>query len=180
MSNTREHIQTKTYRLQEAVRTTGLVINITETKILRVNASQKLPRTDKEGKARINKARQAFATHRSVWEWKSHSWGTKLRQFNSCEKSDRSPSPLPSRAEGGNGSYVHYRKSKPASPAKPWKKEKEKETRKTSPGREKNFARRAKDHQHDLAERSREKKRFVFVFPEGTKRNTWVIGTAAL
>ena len=78
------------------------------------------------------------------------------RTKNSCETSGRSPLPLPSRTEVGNGSYIHYVESRPASPAKPWKKEKEK--RKTSLGRDMKFASRAKDHQHDLAERSRRRK----------------------
>ena len=39
---------------------------------------------------------------------------------NSCEKSGRSPSPLPSRTEGGNWSYAPYTESRQASPAKPW------------------------------------------------------------
>ena len=87
---------------------------------------------------------------------------------NSCETSGSSPSLLPSRTEGGNGSYIHYVERRPASPAKPWKKEKEK--RKTSPGREKKFASRAKDHQHDLAERSRRRKiRIRIRIPRGNE-----------
>ena len=85
---------------------------------------------------------------------------------NSCETSGRSPSLLPSRTEGGNGSYIHYVKSRPASPAKPWKKEKEK--RKTSLSRDMKFASRAKDHQHDLAERSRRRKIRIRI-PRGNK-----------
>lgn len=112
LSHTVGHMQAKTERLCSIARTAGLEINVTKTKTMRINTSQEAPLTvdgqaieevdrftylgsivsktegtDEDVKARINKARQAFATLRPVWRSKNLSCRTKLRLFNSNVKS---------------------------------------------------------------------------------------------
>ena len=112
LSHREGHRQAMTKRLCNIARTTGLQINVTKTKSMRVNASQELPvtvdgqaieevdrstylgrivskpgGTDEDVKARINNARHAFATLRPVWRSKNLSVRAKLRLFNSNVKS---------------------------------------------------------------------------------------------
>ena len=100
------------FKLQEVAKSTGLEINIDKTKAMRVNATNTLPLlveeqaleevnqftylgsivshtggTEEDVKARINKARQAFAMLRAVWRNSNLSHNTKLRVFNTCVKS---------------------------------------------------------------------------------------------
>jgi len=90
------HMQAKTERLCNIARTAGLEINVTKTKSMQINVSREAPLTvdgqaieevdrlpyldsivsktggrDEDVKARINKARQAFATLRPVWRSKT-------------------------------------------------------------------------------------------------------------
>ena len=112
LAHSYEHMQEKIAKLQEIAQSTGLEINIDKTKAMRVNATNTLPLlvkdqaleevnqftylgsivshsggTDEDVKARINKARQAFAMLRPVWRNSHLSHNTKLRVFSTCVKS---------------------------------------------------------------------------------------------
>ena len=104
-------MQQKTEKLQEVSRTTGLEVNINKTKCLRINPGSrqgihiegqaiedvdhftylgsivsKTGGTEEDIKARIGKARHAFATMRPVWNNRNIHWKTKIRLFNSNVK----------------------------------------------------------------------------------------------
>ncbi|XP_045208942.1 uncharacterized protein LOC123560851 [Mercenaria mercenaria] len=105
------HIQQKTEKLQEVARSTGLEVNVNKTKCLRINPGSmqgihiegqaiedvdtftylgsivsKTGGTEEDIKARIGKARHAFATLRPVWKNHKIHLKTKIRLFNTNVK----------------------------------------------------------------------------------------------
>ena len=108
LSTNMTQMQRKTNMVAEASSKVGLRINVSKTKILRINATTNAPiklegnnledvntfeylgskidehgGTDIDVQARINKARSAFACLNKIWQTKSMSSKTKLRLFNS-------------------------------------------------------------------------------------------------
>lgn len=112
LSNTQKQMQEKTSTLQENARRVGLKVNITKSKVMRINGKHDAPVTiegstleeiehftylgsviSKNGgtaediTARINKARFSFVTLRPVWNAKNIKMKTKIRIFNTNVKS---------------------------------------------------------------------------------------------
>ena len=108
LSTTRHQMQRKTNRIAETSKKIGLNINVPKTKILRINATSQEPikigdinledvstfeylgskideygGTNADVKARICKARSAFACLNNIWNSRTISVRTKLRLFNS-------------------------------------------------------------------------------------------------
>ena len=111
LSTTRCHLQEKTDRLSKFAKQAGLNINTFKTKVMCINATPDAPITaegeqldfveeftylgslvakdnaaQKDIKARLGKARGAFARLQPVWKSKQFSLGTKLRLYNSVVK----------------------------------------------------------------------------------------------
>lgn len=101
-----QHMQQKTESLQTVARSTGLEINTTKTKCLRINAQNDSPLiqdvdsftylgsiviktggADQDIKSRIGKARHAFVTLRAIWKSSNINLKTKIRIFEKNVKS---------------------------------------------------------------------------------------------
>jgi len=103
LAHSYSHVQHKTQRLQEVVRSTGLEVNVQKTKFLKINARtaerlsldghtiedvdsftylgsivSKSAGTEEDIKARIGKARQAFAILKPIWNNRNIHLNTKL------------------------------------------------------------------------------------------------------
>ena len=110
LSSNKIHLQEKTNKLQEYAKQTGLNINIKKTKIMTINATPEPITIDneileevedftylgsvlskdngaaKDIKARLSKARAAFAILQPIWKSNKYSLRTKIHLYNSSVK----------------------------------------------------------------------------------------------